>query len=77
VYLRFIWTPEIEEHLAEHGVTVDDYEYAFENCIRRGHSDTSGLPAFIGPALDGRLLFGVFRRIDAVDAEPVTAYFPE
>lgn len=75
MYPRFIWTPEIEQHLAEHGVTVDDYEYAFENLFREGNSVTSDLPAFLGPALDGRTLFGVYRLIDDIDAEPVTTYF--
>ena len=75
MYLRFIWTQEIEQHLAEHGVTVDDYEYAFANCIEQVKSRRSKLPSFVGPARDGRLLFGVYSEIDAIDAEPVTAYF--
>jgi hypothetical protein len=77
MHLRFIWTPEIEEHLAEHGVTVDDYEYAFANWTEHTLSESTGLPAFSGIAPDGRELFGVYERLNDFEAIPVTAYFPE
>lgn len=75
MFLRFIWTPEIEAHLAEHGVTVDDYQYAFENACEEAESHSTGLPAFFGPARDCRMLIGVFLQLDDIDAVPVTAYF--
>ena len=43
MYLRFIWTPEIEAHLAEHGITVDDYEYAFEHWTEQVKSRSPGI----------------------------------
>jgi hypothetical protein len=74
MYRRFLWTPEIEEHLAEHGVTVDDYEYAFEHSFKFTTSRQSGQPAFFGRTADGRLLFGVYEALDDIEAIPLTAY---
>ena len=76
-YFEFAWTPEIEDHLAEHGVTWEDFERAVENAYSMTRSRTSNRPACYGPALDGRTLFCVFHRLDEFSIEPVTAFFLE
>ena len=73
-YFEFIWTDEIIEHLAQHGVSQDDFEYVACNPQSRGFSRASGLPAAWGHTPDGRYLLAVFEEIDDVTLLPTTAY---
>jgi uncharacterized DUF497 family protein len=68
------WTDEAEEHLAEHGITRDDYEDALANVIREVVGDSSGRPAVFGRTGDGRILFCVFEVIDELFVLPVSGY---
>ncbi len=45
------------EHIAEHRLTVDDVEHAFEHVIRFTTSRSTKRPALFGYALDGRTIF--------------------
>ncbi len=45
------------EHIAEHGLTVDDVEHAFEYVIRFTTSRSTKRPALFGYAQDGRTIF--------------------
>ena len=45
------------EHIAEHGLTVDDVEHAFENVIKFTTSRSTKRPALFGYALDQRTIF--------------------
>jgi hypothetical protein len=38
----FLWTDEIVEHLAEHGIPQDDFEKVVCNPISKGYSRSSG-----------------------------------
>ena len=67
------WTPEIEEHLAMHGVTVEEFEEVVGRPAYNTRCRKSGLPAAIG-WVNGRKLFCVFRHVDETDIEPVTAF---
>jgi hypothetical protein len=73
-FFIFHWSDEIIEHLAEHGVTPDDFEAAFLNPVEITVSASSGEPAIKGFDESGRLLFCVYREISDVDIEPVTAF---
>jgi hypothetical protein len=73
-YFEFFWTPEVVGHLAEHGVTEDDFENAVCHPITTEESDATGRPACRGFALDGRLLFCVYELLDDLMILPVTAY---
>jgi hypothetical protein len=73
-YFEFFWTPELFEHLAEHGVTADDFENAVCHPILTEESLASDLPACRGFAMDGRLLFCVYEMLDDLTILPVTAY---
>ena len=73
-FFNFLWTDEIVDHVAEHGVSQDDFEHVVSSPVRRGTSRSSGLPAAWGYTQDGRYLFAVFEEIDAVTILPVTAY---
>jgi len=76
-YYEFFWIPETEEHLTEHDVTRDEFEHVVCNPVKTDHSRSTGDPACWGYAPDGRWLFCVYRFLDAVTVEPVTAYEPE
>lgn len=71
---QFLWTDEIVAHLAEHGVSQDDFEQVVSNPVRRGTSRSSGLPAAWGYTEDGRYLIAVYEEIDDMTILPVTAY---
>jgi len=44
-YFDVLWTEEIVEHLAEHGVSQDDFEHVLCKPYSKGLSRSSGLPA--------------------------------
>jgi hypothetical protein len=73
-YFDFVWTDEIVAHLAEHGISPDDFEQVVTNPERTGQSRSSGLPAAWGYARDGRYLIAVYQKIDFATVVPVTAY---
>lgn len=68
-----IWSEQNEAHLAEHDVTPDEFEHVLNNRAETVYSRSSGLPAAVG-FVGGRRLFCVYREIDAVYVEPVTAF---
>ena len=73
-WFEFLWTPDLVEHIAQHGVTQDDFENAVRHPLLVDPSASSGLPACRGFALDGRLLFCVYELLDDLTILPVTAY---
>jgi len=72
-YLNFIWTEDIE-HVAEHGVSQDDFEQVVCHPTRRNFSRRTGLPASWGYTPDRRYIMAVYEMVDAVTVLPVTAY---
>lgn len=67
------WSPEIEEHLAIHGVTAAEFEEVVCRPDYETRARRSGLPAAVG-WVNGRKLFCVFRPLDETNVEPVTAF---
>jgi uncharacterized DUF497 family protein len=62
----FLWDEEEGgnvEHLAEHGLTPDDAEHAFDSAFRHTKSRSSGRPALYGLTGDGRTIFVVYEEI--------------
>ncbi len=74
VYFDFVWTDEIVEHLAEHGVSQDDFEDVLCNPYSKGWSRSSGLPAVWGYTAAGRYIMAVYEELDEMTVLPVTAY---
>lgn len=62
------------EHIAEHGLTIDDVENAMSDPFEETVSKSSGLPAIYGPARDGRTIFVVFEEDEDDFIYVVTAY---
>jgi hypothetical protein len=44
----YLWTPLSIEHIAQHGVTAEEFEEVVERARRNIISDSSGHPAVIG-----------------------------
>lgn len=61
-------------HCAEHGVSKDEVEEAFENVIDVDISRSSGLPVVFGETKAGRHLLVVYELVDDDTVYPVTAY---
>lgn len=74
MWLDFQWTDVNVEHIAEHGLSQDDFEHVFFNCESKGFSRSSGLPAVWGYTQDGRYVMAVYEEIDDTTILPVTAY---
>jgi uncharacterized DUF497 family protein len=70
----YIWTDEIIEHLAEHGLSPEDFEHVIDHPVDRGKSDSSGRPAVWGYTEDGRFIIAVYQRLEDGSIVPVTAY---
>jgi hypothetical protein len=70
----FVWSPEIIEHLAEHGVTPEEFEQVVTNPDYEDVSRSTGNPLAFGATEEGRYLCCVFLRHDDDIIEPVTAY---
>lgn len=73
IYL-FQWTDEIIDHIKQHGISVEDFEFVVQNPDHETVSRSSGLPASIGYTEDGRLVFAVYEFLDDITLLPVTAF---
>ena len=73
-YFDFLWTDEIVAHLAEHGVSKEDFEEVVSNPRKLGVSRSTGRPCCWGETADGRELFCVYELLDDLTIIPVTAY---
>jgi len=73
-YYDFVWNDEIVAHLAEHGVSPQDFEAVVTNPDEIGQSQSTGRPCCWGETADGRALFCVFEKIGACTILPVTAF---
>ena len=70
----FIWNDEIEEHLARHGVTPDEFEEVVCDPDEVDQSHSSGRPIAFGEASTGKYLACVYELLDNETVLPVTAY---
>lgn len=58
-WFEFIWMDDIGgnvEHVAQHGLTPDDFEFVFENYEDETFSESSGRPMRCVQTEDGRLI---------------------
>ena len=69
----FLWDGENELHVAEHGVTTDEFEFVVLNADHVGLSRSSGRPIAFG-SVNGRSLVCVYEIIDDIYCYPITAY---
>lgn len=76
-YYLFTWTDEIIGHLAENGVTPEEFEEVVCDPQLIGTSRSTGRPIAIGQDGEGRTLICVYELLDDVRVLPVTAFEPE
>jgi hypothetical protein len=69
----FIWTDEIVQHLAEHGISPDEFDEVVLDPVFETKSRSSGLPAVYGWTSTRRMLLCVHQPLNDLQIEPVTA----
>ncbi len=62
------------QHIAEHGLTIEDVEYVLENPTREGMSSNTGRPCCFGYTPGDDFIIVVYEQVDAETIYPVTAY---
>lgn len=74
-WFQYYWSERAIDKITQHGLTQDDFEFAFENHFREEWSLSSDRPIRFGPALDGRRIVVVFEWVEVdMSLMPVTAY---
>lgn len=77
-WFEFLWSDEPDgnvEHLAQHGLTMDDFEHVFDHAESEGFSHTTGRPVRFGTTIDGRYICIVFEWLEKdMTVLPITAY---
>lgn len=78
-FFRLIWDAPDDpagnvQHIAEHGLDIEDVEEVLANPISEGVSESSGLPCVWGHTLEDIYIIVVYEEIDEGAIRVVTAY---
>ena len=78
-FFAIIWDDESDadgniQHIAEHGLTIDDVEYVLMNPTQEGVSRSSGRPCCLGYTESGDYIIVIYEQYDDDMLYPVTAY---
>jgi uncharacterized DUF497 family protein len=78
-FLQVIWDDDDQpdgnvQHVAEHGLTVDDVEHVLENPTAEGTSSSTGRPCCFGYTTGGEFIIVLYEQVTAETVYPVTAY---
>ena len=78
-FLRILWDDPHDpggnvQHIAEHGLDIDDVEEVLSSPSSRGVSDSSDLPVVWGYTLEAVYIIVVYQQIDEDAIRVVTAY---
>ena len=73
-YYFFIWDDDNEGHIAEHGVTMDEFEEVVCDPDSTGESRATGRPIAFGYTSTGKYLACVCDFLDESTIYPITAY---
>ena len=76
-WFMFQWSDEIVEHLAEHDITPDDFEFVVCNPTIQTKSRSTGRHAIYGYTPDGRWVFASYELLDEFTILPVTCFEPD
>ncbi len=74
-YYEFHWDDETIEHIAEHGVSVDEFERVVMHPESLGESRSTGHPMAIGVGDEGRTLVCIYELVDDFKVYPITPFF--
>ena len=78
-FFRLLWDDPDDpdgnvQHIAEHGLDIEDVEEVLSDPFSEGFSASSGLPAVWGYSLEGIYIIVVFQEIDEEMIRVVTAH---
>ena len=78
-FVSILWYEDEEpdgnvQHIAEHGLVIEDVEFVLENPVSEGTSDSSGRPCCFGYTPDGDDIIVVYEQVAEDIIYPVTAY---
>ncbi|GDY09313.1 hypothetical protein LBMAG52_27990 [Planctomycetia bacterium] len=68
------WDNENEQHVAEHGITSEEFEEVVSDPVETQQSQSSGRPMAFGYTASGKYLACVYEFLDDVTVYPITAY---
>jgi uncharacterized DUF497 family protein len=78
-FLQVIWDDDDHpegnvQHIAEHGLTMEDVEYVLENPTKEAISNSTGRPCCFGYTPGGDFIIVVYEQVDPDSIYPITAY---
>jgi uncharacterized DUF497 family protein len=78
-YVRIIWDEDDNpdgnvQHIAEHGLTIEDVEYVLENPSQEARSRSTGRPCCFGYTPGGDYIIVIYDQVDEDTIYPVTAF---
>ncbi|MBU4272316.1 MAG: hypothetical protein KKE86_06520 [Planctomycetes bacterium] len=73
-FYYFIWNDRIEEYLAQHGVTPDEFEEVVCDPDEADQSQSSDRTIAFGETSTGRFIACVYELLDDTTVLPVTAF---
>ncbi len=73
-FYLFVWNELLEEHIAAHGVTREEFEEVVCDPDDVCASRSSGRPIAFGETSTGKYLGCVYELLDDATVRPVTAY---
>ena len=78
-YVQTIWDDDESpdgnvQHIAEHGLTVEDVEYVLQNPVEQSTSCSTGRPCCFGYTPGGDYIIVVYDQVDDDIIYPVTAF---
>ncbi len=78
-YLQVIWDDDHQpdgnvQHIAQHGLTIEDVEYVLENPTVEGISVSTRRPCCFGYTPGGEYIIVVYEQIDDQTIYTITAY---
>lgn len=73
-YFFFVWDDENDRHVAEHGITREEFEEVVCSPDRSGRSRRTGRPIAKGWTSTGKYVLCVYEELDDIRIYPVTAY---
>ncbi|MGA2798704.1 MAG: DUF4258 domain-containing protein [Thermoguttaceae bacterium] len=78
-FVQVIWDDDDQpdgniQHIAEHGLTIEDVEHVLENPTVEGLSGSTKRPCCFGFTLAGDFIIVVYEQVDDETIYPITAY---
>ena len=78
-FLRILWDDDDDpdgnvQHIAEHDLTVEDFEHVLGSSSYEGISRSTGLPVVWGYTPDGRYIIVIYAQVDGDTIRVTTAY---